>query len=123
MNYKLQIHFLNDVTMWRTHVATLINMNTIKSPYLHQCRLHSNGNGFKVVQKGFIKSSRGIPPWLHMSTLSPWFDEANLYLVLSSIANCFHWLDTIKLMKWRVSLKLVNLKNIYSSNTDKLAST
>jgi len=51
MNYKLQIHFLNDLSMWRAHISGLINMNIIKSPYLHQCRLDSNGNGFFVVQK------------------------------------------------------------------------
>ena len=69
MNYKLQIHFLNDVTMWSAYVPALINMNTIKSPYLYQFSLHSNGNGFKVLQKGFIKSLRDISPWLHMSTV------------------------------------------------------
>jgi len=68
MNYKHQIHFLNDVTMWRAHVPALINMNTIKSPFLNECRFRSNGNDLKVFQKGFIKSSRSIPPWLHMST-------------------------------------------------------
>jgi len=52
MNYKLQIHFINDVTMWRAHILALINMDIIKSPFLHQCKLHSNGNGFKIVQKG-----------------------------------------------------------------------
>jgi len=35
---------------------------------------------------------------------------------------CFHLLDTIKLMKWHLSLKLMNLKDIYSRNTHKLAS-
>jgi len=54
MNYKLQIHFLNDVTTWRTHVLALINMNIIKSPFLQQCRLHSDGNGFKIVQKSLF---------------------------------------------------------------------
>jgi len=34
MNYKFQIHFLHDVTMWRAYVPALINMNTIKSPFL-----------------------------------------------------------------------------------------
>ena len=69
MNYKYQIHFLNDVTMWRAHLPALINMNIIKSPFLHQCRLYSNNNSFKIVQKDFIKSSRIISLWLHMSTL------------------------------------------------------
>jgi len=50
MNYKLKIHFLNDVTTWRAHVPALITMDIIKSPFLHQCRLHINGNGFKIVQ-------------------------------------------------------------------------
>ena len=66
MNYKLQIHFLNDVTMWRAHVPALINMNTIKSPFLYQCRLHSNDNGFKIVQKGFIKSSPNLQEAYHL---------------------------------------------------------
>jgi len=66
MNYKHQIHFLNDVTMWRAHVPALINMDIIKSPFLHQCRLHSNGNGFKIVQKGFIKSSSNLQEAYHL---------------------------------------------------------
>ena len=60
MNYKLQIHFLNDVTTWRAYVPALITMDIIKSPFLHQCRLHSNGNGFKIVQKSFIQSSSNL---------------------------------------------------------------
>jgi len=35
-------------------------MDIIKSPFLHQCRLHSNGNGFKIVQKSFIQSSSNL---------------------------------------------------------------
>jgi len=66
MNYKHQIHFLNDLTMWRAHVPALINMNNIKSPYLHQCRLHSNSNGFKIVQKGFIKSPSNLQEAHHL---------------------------------------------------------
>jgi len=66
MNYKLQIHFLNDVTMWRAHVPALINMVIIKSPFLHQCRLHSNDNGFKIVQKSFIKSSSNLQEAYHL---------------------------------------------------------
>jgi len=46
--------------MWKEHVPTLINMDIIKSPFLHQCRLHSNGNGFKIVQRSFIKSSLNL---------------------------------------------------------------
>jgi len=65
-NEKFQIHFLNDVTMWRAHVLALINMNIIKSPFLHQCRLHSNGNDFKVVQKGFINSSSNLQETYHL---------------------------------------------------------
>jgi len=34
MNYKLQAHFLNDVTTWRAHVSALITMDIIKSPFL-----------------------------------------------------------------------------------------
>jgi len=87
MNYNLKIHFLNDVTIWRSHIPALINMVNIKSPFLHQCKFHSNGNGFKIVQKVihliFIKSSRSKSPWLLMSTISPWFDKANLYLLPS----------------------------------------
>jgi len=67
MNYKLKIHFLNDVTTWRAHVPSLINMVIIKSPFLHQCRLHSNGNGFKIVQKSFIQSSSNLQEANHLS--------------------------------------------------------
>ena len=49
--------------------------------------------------------------------------SSSIYLLLSSIANCFHLLVTIKLMKCHLSLKLLNLKNIYSSNEHKLART
>jgi len=66
MNYKHQIHFLNDVSTWRAHVPALINVNTIKSPILHQCRFYSNGNDFKVVQKGFIKSSSNLQEAYHL---------------------------------------------------------
>jgi len=66
MNYKLQIHFLNDVTTWRAHVPALITMDIIKSPFLHQCRLHSNGNGFKIVQKSFIQSSSNLQEANHL---------------------------------------------------------
>jgi len=66
MNYKLKIHFLNDVTTWRAHVPALINMNIIKSPFLHQCRLHSNGNSFKIVQKSFIQSLSNLQEANHL---------------------------------------------------------
>jgi len=68
MNYKQQVLFLNDVTAWRAHIPALITMDIIKSPFLHQCRFHSNGYDFKIVQKSFIQSSRSKPPWLLMST-------------------------------------------------------
>jgi len=29
MNYKLQVHFLNDVTTWRAHIPALITMDII----------------------------------------------------------------------------------------------
>jgi len=113
--------------MWRAHVLALINMNIIKSPFLHQCRLQSNGNGCKIVQKSFIQSSSNLQEANHLGFSSqqspPYLIEANLYLLLSFIAKCFHLLDTIKLMKWQFSLKLVNLKNIYSSNAHKLTRT
>jgi len=48
MNYKLKIQFINDVTTWKAHVLALITMDIIKSPFLHQSRLHSKGNGFKI---------------------------------------------------------------------------
>jgi len=66
MNYKLKIHFLNYVTIWRAHVPALINMVIIKSPFLHQCRLHSNGNGFKIVQTSFIQSSSNLQEANHL---------------------------------------------------------
>jgi len=60
MNYKLKVHFLNDITTWRAHVPALINMVIIKSHFLHQCMLHSIDNGFKIVQKSFIQSSSNL---------------------------------------------------------------
>jgi len=66
MNYKLQIHFLNDITMWRARVSALINIDIIKSPFLHQCRLHSNGYGFKIIQQDFIKSSSNLQEAYHI---------------------------------------------------------
>jgi len=43
----------------------------LKSPLLHQCRLHSNGNDFKIVQKS-IQSSSNLQEANHrgMSTIS-----------------------------------------------------
>ena len=32
--------------MWKGHVPALIKKDIIKSPFLHQCRLHSNDKGF-----------------------------------------------------------------------------
>ena len=66
MNYNLQIHFLNDVTTWRALVPALITMDIIKFPFLHQCRLHINGNGFKIVQKSFIQSSSNLQEANHL---------------------------------------------------------
>jgi len=66
MNYKLQIHFLNDVTTWKAYVPALINMVIIKSPFIHQCRLHFNGNGFKIVQKSFIQASSNLQEANHL---------------------------------------------------------
>jgi len=67
MNYKLQVHFLNDVTTWRAHIPALITMDIIKSPFLHQCRLHSNRYGFKIVQKSFIQCSSNLQEANHLS--------------------------------------------------------
>jgi len=66
MNYNLQIHFLNDVTTWRALVPALITMDIIKSPFLHQCKLHINGNGFKIVQKSLIQSSSNLQEANHL---------------------------------------------------------
>jgi len=66
MNYKLQVHFLNDVTTWRAHIPALITMDIIKSPFLHQCRLHSNAYGFNIVQKSFIQSSSNLQEANHL---------------------------------------------------------
>ena len=66
MNYKQQIHFLNDVTTWRAHIPALITKDIIKSPFLHQCRLHSNGYGFKIVQKSCIQSSSNLQEANHL---------------------------------------------------------
>ena len=127
MNYKLQMHFLNDVTTWRAYILALINMDIIKSPFIHQCRLHYNGNGFKIVQKSFIQSSSNLQEANHIGfscQQSPpdLMKPTSIFFHLSFIIKCFHLLDTIKLMKWHLSLNLVNLKNIYSSNTHKLTS-
>jgi len=68
MNYKLQMPFLNDVTTWRAHVVTMdsINMDIIKSSFLHQCRLHSNGNGFKIVQNASFNYSSNLQEANHI---------------------------------------------------------
>jgi len=66
MNDKLQVHFLNDVTTWIAHIPALITMDIIKSPFLHQCRLHSNVYGFKIVQKSFIQSSSNLQEANHL---------------------------------------------------------
>jgi len=66
MNYKQQVHFLIDVTTWRAHVPALITMDIIKSPFLHQCRLHSNGYDIKIVQKSFIQSSSNLQEANHL---------------------------------------------------------
>jgi len=107
MNYKLQIHFLNDVTTWRAHVPALITMDIIKSPFLHQCMLHSNGNGFKIVQKSFIHTSSNLqeanhlsfscqqsPPDLIKSTSIPLIF---FYLPLQNASICWIPIDEVKL--------------------------
>jgi len=66
MNYKLKIRFLNDVTTWRAHVPALITVDITKYPFLHQYRLHSNGNGSKIVQKSFIQSSSNLQEANHL---------------------------------------------------------
>ena len=66
MNYKLQAHFLNDISTWRAHISALITMDIIKSPFLHQCRLYSNVYGFKIVQKSFIQSSSNLQEANHL---------------------------------------------------------
>jgi len=66
MYYKLKVHFLNDVTTWRAQIPALITMDIIKSPFLHQCRLHSNVYGFKIVQKSFIQSSSNLQEANHL---------------------------------------------------------
>ena len=119
MNYKLKIHFLNDVTTWRARVPALINMVIIKYPFFHQCRLHSNGNGFKIVQKNFIQSSSNLqePNQLGFSCQQSPHDlmmPTSIFLYpSSSIVHCkmFPFVG-YQLMKWHLSLKLVNLKNI-----------
>ena len=67
MNYKQQVHFLNDVTTWRAHVSALITMDIIKSPFLNQCSLYSNVYGFKIVQKRLIQSSSNLQEENHLS--------------------------------------------------------
>jgi len=94
-------------------------MDIIKSPFIHQCRLHFNGNGFKIVQKSFIQSSSNLqeandlgfscqqsPPDLMKPT-------SIFFHLFSSIFHC-KMLPFVgyQLMKWYLRLKLVNLKNI-----------
>jgi len=94
MSYKLQKHFLNDVTTWRAHVPALINIVIIKSLFLHQCRLHSNGNGFKIVQKSFIQSSSNLQEANHLGfscqhkTLSLPHERSGFYLAKKCHATC-----------------------------------
>jgi len=112
MNYKLKIHFLNDITTWRAHVPALITMDNIKSHFLYQCRLHSNGNGFKIFQKASLglhqifKKQTTLA--LHVNNLPLiWWSQPLfpfIYLLLSFIANasiCWipsnWWSDTFSL--------------------------
>jgi len=110
MNYKLQIHFLNDVTTWRAHVPALITMDIIKSPFLHQCSLHSNGNGFKIVQKSFIQSSSNLQEANHLcfscQQRVPWVVARNVSLLLwlgigvKQVAFLELWLEMTSLELW-----------------------
>ena len=129
MNYKLQIHFLNDVTTWRAHVLALINMSIIKSSFFHQCRIHSNGNGFKIVQKSFIQSSSNLQEANHLgfscqqSPLDLMKPTSISFHLSSSIfhCKCFHLLDT----NWwsdTLAWSLWTWKTFYSSNAHKLSS-
>jgi len=89
MNYKQQVHFLNDVTTWRAHIPALITMDIIKSLFLHQCRLHSNGYDFKIVQKSFIQSSSNLQEANHLGFSCQHFSLQKLHseknLILSQI--------------------------------------
>ena len=59
MNYKLQAHFLSDVSTWRAHIPALITMDIIKSPFFINL-------GFKIVQKSFIQSSSNLQEANHL---------------------------------------------------------
>lgn len=129
MNYKQQIHFLNDVITWRAHVSALITMDIIKSPFLHQCRLHSNVYGFKIVQKSFIQSSSNLqeanhlgfscqqsPPDLMKPTSIP---SILFYLPLQNASSIFletnWWSNALAWSLW-------TWNTFYNSNTHKLGS-
>ena len=124
MNYKHQIHFLNDVTTWRAHVPALINIVIIKSPFLHQYRLHSNGNGFKIVQKSFIQSSSNLQEANHLGfscqqsppdLMKPTSISFHLFSSIFHLLDTNWWSDTLASSLW-------TWKTFYSSNTHKLAS-
>jgi len=95
MNYKLQVHFLNDVITCRAHVSALITMDMIKSPFLHQCRLHSNVYGFKIVQKSFIQTSSNLQEANHLGF--SWQQSRHLF-TKNTIFRIFHATGTA--MRW-----------------------
>jgi len=98
LQYELQSskHFLNDVTMWRAHIPALINMNIIKSSFLHQCRLNANGNDFKVVQKGFINSSSNIQETYHLGFTC----KHSPFYLMKPISNFFYFPLQIVSIGW-----------------------
>jgi len=99
MNYKLKIHFLNDITMWKGHVPALIKKDIIKSPFLHQCRLHSNDKGFiqfssnlqEANHLGF--SCQQSPPDLMKPTSIP---SIFFYLSLQNASICWLPIDKVR---------------------------
>jgi len=128
MNYK-QVHFLNDVTTWRAHIPALITMDITKPPFLHQCRLHSIGYGFKIVQKSFIQSSSNLQEANHLGfscqqstpDLMKPTSIPSIFFYLPLQKCFFHLLET----NWwsnTLAWSLWTWKTFYSSNTHKLAS-
>jgi len=129
MNYKLKVNFLNDVTTWRAHIPALITMDIIKSPFLHQCRLHSNVYGFKIVQKSFIQSSSNLQEANHLSfscqqsppdLMKPTFIPSIFFYLPLQNASSICWKPIDEVTPYLEAFEPE--KPFYNSNTHKLAS-
>jgi len=118
-NYKLQVFFPNDWSIWRASVQGLFNMSNIKSPWLHQCRHDS-----KVMTSSFFNKASSNLQETHHPGFACQHSPFDL-IKLTSIFHCkllplvgYHWVDEVS-----PKLELVNLKIISKSSTNKLTST